>query len=76
MTSASPSVPTVSPRAPASSCIRAMRTLLCVLTWGRSAIPRAVEVGLEPLDVRHDALDEHHQRRRVEAAGEGGQGRG
>src|SRR5690242_19043155 len=40
MTSASPSVPTVRPRAPASACIRAIRTLLWVLTWGRRATPR------------------------------------
>ena len=32
--------------------------------------------GEEALDVRHDALDEHHQGRRVETAGEDGQGCG
>ena len=40
-TSASPSVPTVSPIAPASSWSRARATLLWVLTCGRSATPRA-----------------------------------
>src|SRR3954447_3303691 len=39
-TSPSPRFPTVSPDAPASSCIRAIRTLLWVFAWGRRAMPR------------------------------------
>src|SRR5699024_62981 len=37
--SASLRLPAVSPDAPASSCIRPMRTLLCVFTCGRSFFP-------------------------------------
>src|SRR3954454_10690986 len=44
-TSASPRFPTVMPDAPASSCMRAIRTLLWVFAWGRSAIPRRARVG-------------------------------
>ncbi len=39
ITSASPSVWTVMPLAPASTCLRDRRGSLCVLMWGRFAMP-------------------------------------
>src|ERR671920_336377 len=39
MTSASESLATVMPEAPASNCTFAISGILCVFTWGRSATP-------------------------------------
>ena len=64
-TSASPTVPTVMPTAPAATCIRASSTLLWVFACGRSAIPRArIGVGHRG-DVGFDHVQVHHDRGRI-----------
>ena len=73
-TSASPSVPTVSPAAPASTCIRRDPDALVGLEVGPQRDAAGREVALEALDVVEDPVDEHDELGRVEPARQGRQG--